>query len=185
MFYVPSISSIKKSAWNIHMMLTRQPMWDSCYLVLYCFSFFRLFLYILWWNYLHCLYGGRPRSYLQTWVNYTYYKCSNTYVGYTEQELIKMFKHKVYAFYIHLQVISPCPSHFIIQFISVGPRNKRTKLLVLFSGFCYSKITFSIVTNLLLRYGVISIETMSLEYLVGSQFPLWIGIPFWVPQWRP
>ena len=29
-------------------------------------------------------------------------KCSNTDVGYTEQELINIFKHKVYIFYINL-----------------------------------------------------------------------------------
>ena len=32
----------------------------------------------------------------------TYYKCSNIGVGSIEQELINIFKHKIYSFYIHL-----------------------------------------------------------------------------------
>ena len=32
----------------------------------------------------------------------TYYKCSDPDIGSTEQELINIFKHKVYTFYINL-----------------------------------------------------------------------------------
>ena len=35
---------------------------------------------------------------------------------------------------------------------------------------------FSIVTNQLVRWGVISVENVSLEDLVGYHFPLWIGM---------
>ena len=36
------------------------------------------------------------------WPDSTYYKCSNTDVGSTEQEIMKKIEHKVYTFYINL-----------------------------------------------------------------------------------
>ena len=103
---------------------------------------------------------------------YNYYKCSNEEVGSTEQELIKSVKHKVYLFYINLEVISPCQSHLIIQFIAVGHSKQRPKLSVSFTGSPSSKPMLSIPTKKLVCCGVISVDDASVEDLVGSHLPL-------------
>ena len=55
-------------------------------------------------------------------------------------------------------------------------RNQWEKLLVSVYGYCYLKLTVSITTNKLVHFGVISMENVSLEDLVGSYFPLWVVI---------
>ena len=54
-------------------------------------------------------------------VDSTYYKFSNTEVGSTKQELVNIFKHIIYLFYIHVLVTSHCQSHLIIQFNAAQP----------------------------------------------------------------
>ena len=58
--------------------------------------------------------------------------------------------------------------------MAVRPSKQHLKLLVLFSGSPYSKLMFSILTNQLVHYGVISVDNASLEDLVRSHFTLWI-----------
>ena len=56
------------------------------------------------------------------------------------------------------------------------PREKWPKLSAYFSGYRYPKLSFSIITNQLVRFGLISVESVSLKALVGYHFPLLIGI---------
>ena len=58
----------------------------------------------------------------------------------------------------------------------LSSRNQWKKLLVSVYGYWYLKLTVSITTNELVHFGVISMENVSLEELVGSHFPLWIVI---------
>ena len=51
------------------------------------------------------------------------------------------------------------------------------KLAVSFSGYCSSKLYLSIPTNQLAHFVLISMESVSLEDMVGSQFTLWMGTP--------
>ena len=51
---------------------------------------------------------------------------SNTDTLYMEKELINMFEHKTYRFYIHIWVTSQLPSRFIIPFIA-APSIKELK----------------------------------------------------------
>ena len=56
------------------------------------------------------------------------------------------------------------------------PSKQRLKLSVLIYSYSYLKIKFPIPTNQLVHCRVMSMENLSLEYLVGSHFTLWIGI---------
>ena len=58
----------------------------------------------------------------------------------------------------------------------VRPSKQRPNLLVLLSVSCSYKLIVYIITNQFVHCGVISVENVSLEDLVGSNFPLWIGM---------
>ena len=73
---------------------------------------------------------------------------------------------------MNLLVISTRRAHFIVQFITVPPSKQHQKLLVLFSGSRFYKLAFSVLTDQLVRCGVLSVEDVSLEDLVGYHFPL-------------
>ena len=102
----------------------------------------------------------------------TYYMCSNPDVGSTEQELINIFEHQIYAFYLHERIIPQCQSHYSIQFIAARSSEKQSKLSISISGSRSPKITLSICINQLVRCGVISAENVSLEDPVCSHFLL-------------
>ena len=54
---------------------------------------------------------------------------------------------------------------------------QRPKLLVSFSGSLFSyRFLFYITTDQLVRFGLIAAESVSLEDMIGSHFPLLIGI---------
>ena len=85
---------------------------------------------------------------------------SNSDVGSTEQELINIFKHKIYSFCVYRWLIFHRQSHSIIQFIAACFSKKWPKLLVLVSVSHYSKLKFSITINQLVRFWLIYMDNV-------------------------
>ena len=79
------------------------------------------------------------------WILFT-----TTTKNYIPQKMTKnssIFSNIKYTFYIHLWLTYNQPSHLITQFNVAQPSKQLLKLLVLFSGFCPPKLSFSPAIN--------------------------------------
>ena len=113
-----------------------------------------------------------------------YYNLKNFILKKTSMNLINIFEHKVYSFWIHLWFTSICPLHFIAQFTAAWPSNKSPKLLVSFFVFCPPKISVSTAINLEWSNLSVVMETDSLGGReienktdnLGRKYPIYGGV---------